>query len=120
MPTYANINSGTAGNPGISPFDPNFENWYLNDQPQAAWWHYLMGNGWGGTSRPQQYAQNQFGRYQNMYNAQAAQNPLEGFNDWLRRTQPNPLGDYWNQSPNMRGDATSGFYNPHARWIMGS
>lgn len=103
-----------------NPFDPNFNNFYLNDQPQAGWWNYIMGRGWGGLDNQSRYAQQAFGRYNNIYAQQAGQHPTEGFYDWLRRTNPDVGGEYWNQSQTQRGDATAGFYTPRARWVMGA
>lgn len=99
--------------------DPEFNRFYFNDNPTAAWWDYIMRFNLGGTNNPSRYAQSQQNRYYNMFQAEAPNNPSEGFYDWLNRKSPGLQGEYFTQSPNQRGDFTLGNYQPRARWVMG-
>ena len=106
---YANPNEPTP--PG------GYSNYFLNNTPEAGFWYYLTSRGLLGNDPRARYAQGQYGRTYGMYSANAADNPNEGFFDYLNRTQPNFEQDFMNQSPEMRGDYTSRTLTPKARFI---
>lgn len=108
MAAYADI--------GVPPGMGNFENFYLNNDPTAGWWNYLTGLGLGGLRPLDRFAQQNQSRYYGQYQAQAAQNPNEGFYNYLLRTQPNVENDYMSQSPNQRFDFSSRTYTPRVRF----
>lgn len=119
MPGYANpYAQQQADNPNPGGFDDNF---YLNSNPDAAFWRYLQGYGLGGTNNQPaaRYAQGQQGRMYNSYQQQAASNPNEGFWDWLRNQNTDFNQEFMNQSPEQRGDFSSRMLTPRARWTGG-
>lgn len=98
------------------------ENFYLNDNPDAAFMKYLQGLGYGGSGAGNpaaRYAQTQQNRVYNNYQAEAASDPNMGFWDYLNKNKVDLSGDYMNQSPEQRGDYSSRIMTPRARWTAG-
>jgi hypothetical protein len=112
-----NTPTGTPpGGPG--PIDENF---YYNQDPLAGWYHWLYGlnpSNWG-TTPGARYAQQQYGRYQGQYEAEAAKDPMLGWYDWLNKQQNRPDQEFEMQSPEQRGDYSSRTLAPRARWAVG-
>lgn len=94
----------------------NFERYYLNQNPDAAFWHYLNMRGWGGNTSQNLYSQRQQNPTYNRYQAVAGQNPDMGFFDYLEQNRPDFQDQFLSQSPNQRGDAGSFRYAPRARY----
>jgi hypothetical protein len=118
MPAYADISGqGGQGQGSSVPFWNSRD--FLNMVPDAGYWRYLLDLGYGGTSPRARFAQNQQGRYLNMFHADAASDPNMGFYDWLLRRGIDPGAEFLAQSPEQRGDFTSRYLTPRARWSLG-
>jgi hypothetical protein len=96
--------------------DP-LERLYLNQNPDAGFWRYLMSRGWGGTDPLSEYARRQQSRAYGQYSAFAAQNPDQGFFDYLEQNKPDFYSDFANQAPSQRGDIGSTRYAPRVRYV---
>ena len=113
--TYVDPNA-PPNNTGAPPgFDPSF---YYNQNPLAGYYHWLytLNPGLIGTGPQARFAQNAFGRYQSQYAADAAQDPMLQWYDWLQKKNINPQNEFQAQSPEERGDFTSRTLAPRARW----
>lgn len=95
------------------------EDYYLNSDPDAAFWKYLQGQGYGmGQSAPQaRYAQARQQQTYNTYKSEAAQDVNMGFWDWLKGKHPDFGAEFQAQSPDQRGDFSSRILTPRARWV---
>lgn len=114
--TSADSGTGPGTGPGgLAPMD---EKYYLNANPDAAFFHYLAGRGYNLLTPGGKYAQNQQQRTYNEYQSEAAKDPNLGFYDWLMQRQPDYAGEYMSQSPEARGDFSSRIYTPRARWVQ--
>ncbi len=106
--------------PGMSPDDLNF---YYQNVPAAGWWKQLFdwqpetGEYWGMGNKAH-YAQNQFSRYQDVFNVAAARDPNLQWYDWLKQ-QKDPGAEYETLGPDARGESGFRSYTPRARWNMG-
>jgi hypothetical protein len=101
--------------PGIG---ADFNSYYLNSTPDAAFWNYLGQQGLGSGNRPvDTYARNQQSRIYSQYQAQAGSNPLQGFYDYLQQNKPDLQGQFMDQSPDQRGDTSNRFLTPRARFV---
>lgn len=99
------------------PGDSTYKNYFLNNTPEAGFWSYLSGRGLLGNSPQAKFGQGQYNKQYGSFLGQAADNPNEGFYDYLQRMQPNFADDYGNQSPEQRGDFTSRSLTPRGRFI---
>jgi hypothetical protein len=113
MAGYADLGGG--GPAGLDP--SQYEDWYLNNVPEAGWIRYLQGLGLFGTRPQDRYAQNQYGRTYGRYQAEAARDPNLGFYDWLKTSGLDFTGEYGMQSPEQRGDFSSRSLAPRARFM---
>jgi len=114
MPGYANPYQAQN-----TPTPPGFdEDYYLNADPDAAFWKYLqnMGYGLGAQAPVARYAQGRQGQVYNTYKSVAAADPNMGFWDWLKKNPVDLNQDFYNQSPEQRGDFSSRIMTPRARW----
>lgn len=107
--------AGASGAPGTSELD----RYYLNQDPNAAWWRYLGLLGFTGTNPRQRYAQNQMSRYQGMYASDAASNPNAGFYDWLLGKGGQFNDEIGQASPDQVGDFSYRSLQPKARYVIG-
>jgi hypothetical protein len=117
---YANPNAPAPPPPGVDPNIPGgYTNYFLNNTPEAGWWSYLQGRGLAGNGNDPRstFARNQYGNTYGNFLANAAENPNEGFYDYLQRKQPNFEQDFMAQDPNSRGDNTSRTLTPKARFV---
>lgn len=95
--------------------DPSF---YWNAIPEAGYYAHLGRQGLTGTDPASRWAQSQYSRYYDMYQADAAKNPNQGFYDWYLGKGINPGQDFANLDPRSRGDNTSSTLAPRARWTF--
>lgn len=107
---------------GSGGFNPDDENFYYQNVPEAGWWKQLFNwqpseEYWGMGNRAQ-YAQRQFGRYQNIFNVAAAGDPNLQWYDWVRQ-QKDPGQEYETLGPDQRGESAYRSYTPRARWNLG-
>jgi hypothetical protein len=122
MPGYADP-FGASGATTTTPaapagLDPSqWEDWYLNNVPEAGWIRYLQGQGLFGINPQARYAQNQYGRTYGSYTAAAATNPNLGFYDWIKGSGLDLGGEFASQSPEQRGDFTDRTLTPRARFM---
>lgn len=98
------------------PGDLGYKNYFLNNTPEAGWWNYLQQQNLVGTSQKDRFSQGRYGNAYGQFTAGAADNPNEGFYDYLQRKQPNFEADFMNQAPEDRGDGTSRTLTPKARF----
>lgn len=117
MPTYSNPFTTT---PAPGPIDEETL-FYYQQVPQAGWWRQLYdwsnGSHWGNNARAN-YAQNQFGRYQDAFNVAASSDPNMQWYDWLRN-QGDPGQEFDLQGPDQRGEQNYRSFTPRSRWSMG-
>ena len=108
------------GETNAAPFLPSspLEQGYLNENPTAGWWRYLLGIGHTGMTPEDRYAQNSQSRFYNFFTTHAAEDPNQGFYDWLRAYAPDPGQEFQLQSPEQRGDFSSRTLTPRARWVI--
>src|SRR5215204_2125170 len=111
MPGYANPFQAPPGTTGID------EDFFLNSDPDAAFYKYLQAMGLNTQNPGGNYARAQQGKVYNQYKAQAAADPNQGFYDYLRSARPDLAGEFNNQSPEQRGDYSSRILTPRARWV---
>lgn len=112
----------TPGAPSnLGPNIPDLERFYLNQNPDAAWWRYLSLLGLTGNTQRARWGQQQFNRVQGNYMSQAPSNPNMGIYDWLTGGLGVPnLGDeFAAQTPGQRGDFTYRNIAPKARYVIG-
>jgi hypothetical protein len=108
---------------GTSGMGGDETDFYYQNVPEAGWWRQLFnwqpgtGEYWGMGNRAR-YAQNQFGRYQNVFNVQAAADPNLQWYDWLQG-QKDPGAEYETLGPDQRGEGAYRSYTPRSRWNMG-
>lgn len=98
---FGTMPSGTGG-AGTDPYLKT----YLNNTPEAGFWYYLQKHGLVGNNPNQQYSQGQYNRTYSGYMANAAENPNEGFYDYLSRKSPDFASDFSAQTPDQRNDYT--------------
>jgi hypothetical protein len=113
---YANPFSNT---PSGQPTED--ELFYYQNVPQAGWWRQLYDwspQYWGDATNRDRYAQNQMGRYQDVFNVAASQDPNLQWYDWLKG-QKDPGMSYDVQGPDQRGEQNYRSFTPRARWNMG-
>lgn len=114
---------GGGGGGGSSPLPApqvpgGLSRFYLNSTPDAAFWEYLRQSGLQGSGRAvDKYAQGQQSRVYNRYQAHIANEPNLGFFDYLERERPNLEQEFWDQSPQQRGDTSNRFLTPKARFV---
>lgn len=98
--------------------DPSqWEDWYLNNVPEAGWIKYLQGQGLFGLNPVSKFAQGQYGRAYGQYTSAASANPNLGFYDWIKGSGMDLSGDFANQSPTDRGDFSNRSLAPRARFM---
>lgn len=103
--------------PYAIPGATDFNNYYLNSTPDAAFYAYLQQQGLSGNRPVDTYARQQQGRVYNQYQSQAGANPLQGFYDYLQANKPNLPGEFNDLSPTQRGDTSDRFLTPRARFV---
>lgn len=117
MAGYATV----ATAPGPTPptgLDPSqWQDWYLNNVPEAGWVKYLQGLGLYGITPQARYAQNQYNRAYGGYEAAASDNPNLGFYDWIQHSGFDFGSEYNNLSPDQRGDFSSRTLTPRTRFM---
>jgi hypothetical protein len=120
MPSYADISNGWGDQLSYlgGPLSLG-ERDYWNAIPEAGYYAHLARQGYGGTDPRARYAQSQFGRYFNLFQADAARNPTLGFYDWYLQGGFDPGAEYANLSPEQRGDFSSRYLTPRVRWSLG-
>lgn len=112
MAGYADTSTSPTG------LDPNqWEDWYLNNVPEAGWIRYLQGRGMYGLDPISKFSQGQYGRTYGQYQSAAAQNPNLGFYDWVKGANLDFAGQYGSQSPEQRGDFSDRTLGPRARFM---
>lgn len=94
-----------------------YQNYFLNNTPEAGWWNYLTSRGLVGTDNRSRFAQNRYGSQYGQYLGQAADNPDEGFYDYLQRKQPDFEQEFMAQAPGDRGDDSGRRLTPRARFL---
>lgn len=94
-----------------------YKNYFLNNTPEAGFWNYLQTRGLLGTSNRDRFAQGAYGRLYGQFTANAADNPNEGFFDYLNRVKPDLEREFMDQAPDQRGDSSSRTLTPKARFI---
>lgn len=100
--------------PGVD----DLSDYYLNTTPDAAFAEYLKRNNLHGTGNAvSKFAQGQQNRTYNQYQAHIANEPDLGFWDYLKRVQPDYNADFMNMSPSQRGDTSSRYLVPKARFV---
>lgn len=114
-PNQSSTPSSSSPLPGLGGQD--LSNYYLNSTPEAGFYNYLGAQGLGGTDTTSKYAGNQYNRSYNLYQAQAADNPMQGFWDFLQQNKPDFRTEFQMQSPGQRGDFSSRFLTPRGRWV---
>lgn len=116
---YANPNAPAAPVTSVTPTVPgggDYLDYFLNNTPEAGFWYYLNQNGLVGNTPSQKYAQGRYGNVYGQYQASAADNPNEGFYDFLKRKQPSFDQEFKAQSPEQRGDFTDRSLTPRGRF----
>jgi hypothetical protein len=110
-------------NPNLPPMPDvsvpgGYSSYFLNNTPEAGWWNYLQSRGLAGNGNDARsvFARSQYGNTYGRFMANAADNPDEGFYDYLQRTRPDFEADFMAQSPETRGDNTSRTLTPRARF----
>jgi hypothetical protein len=101
--------------PGWNP--AQWQDWYLNNTPEAGWVQYLQNQGLFGIDPASQYAARQYGKTYGGYTAQAAQNPNLGFMDYLNQSNLDLKHEFMDQSPQTRGDFSDRTFAPRARFM---
>lgn len=108
---------GTGGQNNL--YNPLDFTGYYNQVPEAGYWNLLGQHNLLGVNNASRWAQQQFNRYWNMYQADAGRNLNEGFYDYYLRKGLDPNADYTQMDPTMRGDTSSRFLVPRARFAFG-
>lgn len=114
MGPYA-VPAGSGGGSQLPGLD-GLKDYYLNYTPEAGFWAYLQGKGMTGSTPQDRFAQNRYSNYYGQYLAANADEPNLGFYDYLNRQNFDPGQEYKMQSPEQRGDFSSRFLVPRARW----
>lgn len=116
MALYADI-GGALPPQGNNPFGWAARD-YLNVTPEAGYNRFLQNFGYGMGNDPRsKFAQGRFGRYYGQYQADAADDPMMGFYDYLLR-QGDPGKEFAQQSAAERGDFSSRSMTPRVRWVL--
>jgi hypothetical protein len=112
-------NPSTPVPPDLANVPGGYRNYFLNNTPEAGWWSYLQDRGLAGSGNDPRssFARNQYNTTYGNFLGGAADNPNEGFYDYLQRKQPNFEQDFMNQAPETRGDFTSRSLTPKARFV---
>jgi hypothetical protein len=130
MAAYASIGPGAIGQPNGVGLPTDLRDYFLNfGDPGAGFWNFLSGGRSssglagqrGGTYNLQgndplsRFSQGQFDRYQNMWQAQTADEPGLGFNTFLQRQHPEQ--EYGMLTPSQQG-FFSNVVSPRARMVL--
>jgi hypothetical protein len=121
MTNYANPFTKQAVGPNVDPNTglggPNSDIFYYNQVPEAGYWAWLFGinPAYWGTDPRSRFAQGNYGRMLNQFNAEAAADPTLEWYPWLHR-QKDPGQEFAQQNPDARGEGGFRLVTPRARW----